>query len=307
MDPKCKKMDKTCAVLPALAERIQRGGLLPIPYVGPGGGMFKNPAAPHIELAFVYEGEVRQVQVGPGLVIDLPAHHLSVQNVHFGNYSKYSTGAKSLCLFLDMGQEASLKWMGAQAFARVFPIRYPARLAEAFHRATDRCRAVSGSSGSYPQGAYGYDPKRDGNTGAPERLLLQASVLELLGLAWQESSRPADSGAGGEVPLPVRLALDFMESRYADASVGLEDVAKAAHLSVDHFGRLFRQSTGVSPMARLQALRIERACLMLDQASLRIHEVAEHVGFMDPFHFSRVFRATMSMGPRDYRNRKARK
>jgi AraC-like DNA-binding protein len=303
MDPACNKLDNTCAILQALTEQIARTGLLPIPYVGPGGGRFRNPEAPHIELAFVTAGEVRQVRIGPGLAIDLPTHHLSVHNVHFGNFSRQFTGARSLCLFMDIGRESSLRWLGRRAFARVLPVRHPVRLAEALDGVRERCLAVSGSTGAYPRGSYGYDPERDGATAAADRLLLRASVLEVLGMAWQNADRPPGGAATDDLPLPVRLALEFMAERYAERSLRLNDVARAAHLSADHFGRLFRQVTGTSPMAHLQALRIERACRLLDQRSLRIREVAELVGFPDPFHFSRAFHAAMGLGPRAYRAR----
>ncbi len=303
MDAKCKKMDNICTILQALTGRITLDGLLPIPYVGPGGDRFRNPAAPHIELAFILEGEARQAHIGPGLTIDLPTHHLSVHNVHFGNYSRSSPGTRSLCLFLDISHDISLAWMGRNALAKVFPVRNPARLTDAFYRIQERCLTISGLSGSYPTGPYGYDPERDIRSGAAERLLLQVSVLELLGVAWQDAGRPPDTDAEEKCPLPVRLALEFIESHYADERLRLEDLANAAHLSIDHFGRLFRQATGTSPMAKLQALRIGRACQLLSQHNLRIHEVAEHVGFPDPFHFSRVFHAIMGLSPRDYRTR----
>ena len=44
MDDGCKKLDKTCVILDALARRIARSGLLPVPYVGPGGGLILAPA-----------------------------------------------------------------------------------------------------------------------------------------------------------------------------------------------------------------------------------------------------------------------
>lgn len=284
-----------------LAERMARSEVLPIPYVGPAGGRFDNPAAPHIELVLMLEGAIRDIHVGPDLVVDLPAHHLSVHNVHFGNHSRQYNGAKCLCCFLDIGPDRSLHWMGRKAFAQVYPIRNPLGLAEAFHRMQERCVAISGRAGSYPHGPYGYDPQRDGEADAAKMLLLQTSVLEVLGMAWQEMSRPPKASEEPDLPFPIRLALDYMGGRYADPELRLDDVARAAHLSVDHFGRLFRQKTGMSPMARLQALRIDQACRLLDQPSLRIHEVADHVGFPDPFHFSRVFRKIMGIGPREYR------
>jgi transcriptional regulator GlxA family with amidase domain len=85
----------------------------------------------------------------------------------------------------------------------------------------------------------------------------------------------------------------------------LADIARAAHLSNAHFARAFRESTGESPMKRLQALRVERACLLLNQPSLRIHEVAALAGFKDPYHFSRIFRERIGKSPRQYRARPA--
>ncbi len=301
MDSTCKKLDNSGAILNALSEHMARADMLPIPFIGVGGGKFSNPGAPHIELTFMMAGEIRHVRIGKTLTINLPIHHVSIHNVHFGNESKHYAGVKCICLFLDIGRDPALAWMGRRPFSHVFPVRNPLRLAEVFYRAIERCIAVSGSGGAYPLGAYGYDPDRDQTTGGAEQRLLQASTLEILGLAWQDAIRSPDAGIGAEEPLPMRLALDFMASHYADAGLRLEDVARAAHLSADHFGRLFRQRTGMSPMARLQALRIEHACRLLDQQSLRIHEVAEHVGFQDPFHFSRVFSQKTGVGPREYR------
>ncbi len=165
--------------------------------------------------------------------------------------------------------------------------------------------AVSGTGGSYPCGDCAYDPLRDRATGVADRMLLLSAVLDILGTAWQDAAGAPPHGLHANAPLAVRLALDFMISRYADADLRLADIARAAHLSNAHFGRAFRESTGESPMKRLQALRVERACLLLNQPSLRIHEVAALAGFKDPYHFSRIFRERIGKSPRQYRARPA--
>jgi len=142
-------------------------------------------------------------------------------------------------------------------------------------------------------------------------LLLQAAVVETLGLAWREATALRNVGGGlaaeADPPQAVRLALEAICGRYMEPGLALADIARAAHLSVDHLGRLFRRHTGLSPMAYLQNYRVERACHLLEGAGLRVGEAAEHVGFADPFHFSRVFRAKTGISPRAYRDKGERR
>jgi AraC-like DNA-binding protein len=305
MDNECGKMDDTCVVLEALCASLCRDGLPPIPYIGPAGGLFRNPPAPHIELAFMLEGAIRQVRTGEHHYFDIPVHHVSLHNVHFGNVSASYPGVKALCLFIDISAVPALEWFGRRPFAHAIAVHNPFRFADAFHRAKERCMAVSGTGGSYPCGDCAYDPLRDRATGVADRMLLLSAVLDILGTAWQDAAGAPPHGLHANAPLAVRLALDFMISRYADADLRLADIARAAHLSNAHFGRAFRESTGESPMKRLQALRVERACLLLNQPSLRIHEVAALAGFKDPYHFSRIFRERIGKSPRQYRARPA--
>ncbi len=303
MDTQCGKMDKSCAVLELLATVLCRDGLPPIPYLGPAGGLFMNPPAPHIELVFIVEGTMRDVWIGRDLRVDIPAHYACLHNVHYGNFSDTHPGVRSLCLFLDVAGIPALNGIGSRPFAHVIRPHNPFRLASAFHRALERCLAVSGTGGMYIEGVFAYAPARDHAASGADRMLLRGAVLDILATVWQDAAGIPPHGLRGDAPLPVRLALDFMVSRYADADLRLADIARAAHLSSAHFGRVFREITGEPPMTRLQALRIERARMLLDQPSLRIHEVAELTGFKDPYHFSRVFRALTGRSPRQFRER----
>jgi AraC-like DNA-binding protein len=82
----------------------------------------------------------------------------------------------------------------------------------------------------------------------------------------------------------------------------LEELAAAAHLSVAHYSALFRRETGFAPIDFLIRLRVQHACRLLDTTELPVREVAERVGYPDPYYFTRCFRRVMGRAPRLYRN-----
>lgn len=93
-------------------------------------------------------------------------------------------------------------------------------------------------------------------------------------------------------------ARQFMEHNIG-SNFTLEQLAKAACVSRAHFARLFRVSTGTTPMAYLLKMRIEHAKPLLLRRQ-RVSDVAAALGFCDQSHFSRVFRRTTGLTPREF-------
>ena len=80
-------------------------------------------------------------------------------------------------------------------------------------------------------------------------------------------------------------------------------LADVACVSRFHFARMFRLSTGFSPMAYVLRRRIERARLQLAQGCHRLSDLAAELGFCDQSHFTRLFRRTTGFTPREYARR----
>ena len=83
----------------------------------------------------------------------------------------------------------------------------------------------------------------------------------------------------------------------------LDDLARQAGVSRFHFARLFRVSTGDSPMAYLLKSRIERAKQMLLQDDRPVCEIAAVLGFCDQSHLTRTFRRLTGLTPREFARR----
>ncbi|MEK8126521.1 helix-turn-helix domain-containing protein [Paenibacillus filicis] len=88
------------------------------------------------------------------------------------------------------------------------------------------------------------------------------------------------------------------ESSTLDYTLG--QLAEMAGLSARHYSRIFRKLTGQSPIDYLIGLRMKRAKELLAVSDHAVHAVASHLGFRDPFHFSRTFKQQTGASPRLY-------
>ena len=98
---------------------------------------------------------------------------------------------------------------------------------------------------------------------------------------------------------PLRLAIAYMEEHIGE-NFTLEELARTVGVSRFHFARLFRMSTGKSPMVYALHLRIEHAKSMLLRGDRRACEIAMTLGFFDQSHFSRTFRRMTGVSPGEY-------
>jgi len=96
--------------------------------------------------------------------------------------------------------------------------------------------------------------------------------------------------------------LGYMRA-HLDQRIGLPEMAAAACMSRFHFARLFRRTTGCSPMEYLQGLRLGTAARMLSEGRFAMGDIALATGFCDQSHFCRVFRRRTGMTPRQYARR----
>lgn len=79
----------------------------------------------------------------------------------------------------------------------------------------------------------------------------------------------------------------------------LGEVAKAAGLEESSVCRLFRRFQGTSPYQYLLRRKMNLAAEFLLEGNGLVKEAAQRVGFADPYHFSRCFKAVHGVAPRE--------
>ncbi len=83
--------------------------------------------------------------------------------------------------------------------------------------------------------------------------------------------------------------------------LSLDDFAKVANLSKSHLIHSFKEQTGYAPVDYFIHLKIQKACNLLDVTNLQIIEISNQLGYEDALYFSRIFKKTMDMSPKEYR------
>ena len=100
----------------------------------------------------------------------------------------------------------------------------------------------------------------------------------------------------------VKKCIDFIHSDYKN-NIGLTEAAEKIGVSHSYLSFIFKQETGVNFNASLAQYRIEKAKKLLAATSLRIYQVAEQVGFSNPYYFSKVFREISGYTCKEFRDK----
>lgn len=139
---------------------------------------------------------------------------------------------------------------------------------------------------------------------APSLAYLRRCLAKLM-IIIGRSYADAEGMAEGETLRPeVRFALERIEAlTTAEGRFSVSGLAREAGLSTSYFTRLFREATGLSPMAYFQRRRIQHACWLLLHTQHSVTEIAGSLGYLDPPHFGRLFRQLRGTSPRAYRER----
>jgi AraC family transcriptional regulator, transcriptional activator FtrA len=99
---------------------------------------------------------------------------------------------------------------------------------------------------------------------------------------------------------PVAGAMEWALERLPER-IGVEELARRAHLSPRQFSRRFRAATGASPGAWLLRRRLDAALPLLESSDEPVELVAARVGFPTPAAFRRHFARAYGVPPSTWR------
>lgn len=99
----------------------------------------------------------------------------------------------------------------------------------------------------------------------------------------------------------MRSVLEHIQANIKEP-ISVDDLAKIASLSKDHFTRVFKHLTSHTPCEYMILQRIEQAQFMLLATDYTIAKIVEETGFKSPSYFSRTFKKRMQLTPLEFRN-----
>lgn len=91
---------------------------------------------------------------------------------------------------------------------------------------------------------------------------------------------------------------------YCSSNLTRSQVAKEFNISGNYLSSLFKSQSGISFNARLNSLRIQRACHLLTHFNQTLDEVSFSCGYHETGYFCRVFKKAIGCTPGEYRRQK---
>ncbi|MFJ5792233.1 AraC family transcriptional regulator [Lysinibacillus sp. NPDC093197] len=98
----------------------------------------------------------------------------------------------------------------------------------------------------------------------------------------------------------MEQVIQYIHEHYSKP-LSVSKIAQEFGLERRRFAYLFEQHTGMNPSSYLTEYRMRRAKDLLRYCDSTVTEIAECVGYVDSFYFSRVFKKCTGMSPSAYR------
>jgi AraC-like DNA-binding protein len=140
------------------------------------------------------------------------------------------------------------------------------------------------------------DLVREGQRSGALALRICAVLFELLLLKIEDTATlaPHASEPAREAFLRCKALIDAEAERLGT----LEEIAAATGVEASSVCRWFRRYQGTSPYQYLLRRKMNIAAEHLVENGGLVKEAAQRVGFADPYHFSRAFKAVHGVAPR---------
>ncbi|WP_046174556.1 response regulator transcription factor [Domibacillus indicus] len=120
---------------------------------------------------------------------------------------------------------------------------------------------------------------------------------------WLKKQAPGSSSNLKEkeaVPSTIEQVLDYIRKTPL-SEVTLHSAAQAIHVNSSYLSQLFKQQLNKKFIDYLTELRIEEGKHLLLHTTLRMSEIAEHIGYADVAYFSNNFKKITGCTPSEFR------
>jgi two-component system, response regulator YesN len=100
----------------------------------------------------------------------------------------------------------------------------------------------------------------------------------------------------------IKQILEYVNQNI-ELNLSLKTLSYKFAVNASYLGQLFKKETGVMFSSYLNNIRIERAKELLANSQMKVSEVSEKVGFLDPSHFYKLFRNSTGLSPAEYKEK----
>lgn len=98
----------------------------------------------------------------------------------------------------------------------------------------------------------------------------------------------------------IKRIREYLDLNYADPHISIEKVAQHFYFNPSYMSRAFKEQIGIGPRKYLIQLRMRRAVELLKNKSYSISQIANSLGYINQFYFSKEFFDYYGVRPTKY-------
>lgn len=96
-------------------------------------------------------------------------------------------------------------------------------------------------------------------------------------------------------------AVEYIHNNYSDKEILVEHLAAMCNMRPSYFRQLFSQCYGTAPIKYINALKLERAKMLLANTDYPVDDISVMAGFNNACYFHRYFKKQLGETPLEYR------
>lgn len=112
------------------------------------------------------------------------------------------------------------------------------------------------------------------------------------------AARLAEQKETAQDSLEAKILNYLQEHRFSD--ITLESLADHVGFSPNYVSKLFRSITGTTFTDYITDLKMQQACLLLQEGRHHVQEIAVQLGYASTSHFINVFKRKIGCTPKQY-------
>lgn len=133
-------------------------------------------------------------------------------------------------------------------------------------------------------------------------IFIKAKLLEILYKIITSYPPSTSSNNGSHLRTSIRLqkSVAYIQKNYQD-QMHVKELAELSLMSQGHFSRLFKSCFGMTVIEYINDYRLNMAAYLLSKGATSITETANATGFTNLSYFTKCFKTTFGVSPKDYR------
>ncbi len=133
-----------------------------------------------------------------------------------------------------------------------------------------------------------------------ETLRVESIIYQILSIIISEYSASNENKTSSKKEQQIKKIIEYINNNYTSSDLTIKKIADAFFFNQAYLTRIFKESTGISPMKYIIVLRMRRAVELLEKRTFSISQIAYALGYKNQFYFSKEFKRFFGIQPSKY-------